>query len=26
VRARPNYETTIDRSSRSGISVSCKTR
>ena len=26
VRARPNYETTIDRTSRSGISVSCKTR
>jgi len=26
VRARPNYETTIDRSSRSGISVSCKVR
>jgi predicted O-methyltransferase YrrM len=26
VRARPNYETTIDRSSRSGISVSCRTR
>ena len=24
VRARPNYETTIDRTSRSGISVSCK--
>ncbi len=24
VRSRPNYETTIDRSSRSGISVSCK--
>jgi len=26
VRSRPNYETTIDRSSRSGISVSCKLR
>jgi caffeoyl-CoA O-methyltransferase len=26
VRSRPNYETTIDRSSRSGISVSCKVR
>ncbi len=26
IRARPNYETTIDRTSRSGISVSCKTR
>jgi predicted O-methyltransferase YrrM len=26
VRARPDYETTIDRTSRSGISVSCKTR
>jgi caffeoyl-CoA O-methyltransferase len=26
VRGRPNYETTIDRTSRSGISVSCKTR
>jgi predicted O-methyltransferase YrrM len=26
VRSRPNYETTIDRSSRSGISVSCKGR
>ncbi|HXB53713.1 MAG TPA: class I SAM-dependent methyltransferase [Vicinamibacteria bacterium] len=26
VRARPNYETTIDHTSRSGISVSCKTR
>jgi predicted O-methyltransferase YrrM len=26
VRSRPNYETTIDRTSRSGISVSCKTR
>ena len=26
VRARPSYETTIDRTSRSGISVSCKTR
>jgi caffeoyl-CoA O-methyltransferase len=24
VRARPNYETTIDRTSRSGISISCK--
>jgi caffeoyl-CoA O-methyltransferase len=26
VRSRPNYETTILRTSRSGISVSCKTR
>jgi predicted O-methyltransferase YrrM len=26
VRARPNYVTTIDHTSRSGISVSCKTR
>jgi caffeoyl-CoA O-methyltransferase len=26
VRSRPNYDTTIDRTSRSGISVSCKTR
>jgi predicted O-methyltransferase YrrM len=26
VRSRPNYETTIDRSSRSGISVSCRLR
>ena len=26
VRSRPNYETTIDRTSRSGISVSCKLR
>ncbi len=26
VRARPNYETRIDRTSRSGISVSCRTR
>jgi predicted O-methyltransferase YrrM len=26
IRTRPNYETTIDRTSRSGISVSCKTR
>jgi predicted O-methyltransferase YrrM len=26
VRSRPNYETTIDRSSRSGISVSCRQR
>jgi predicted O-methyltransferase YrrM len=26
VRARPNYTTTIDRSSSAGISVSCKTR
>ena len=26
VRSRPNYETTIDRSSRSGISISCKLR
>jgi len=26
VRSRPDYETTIDRSSRSGISVSCKLR
>jgi caffeoyl-CoA O-methyltransferase len=24
VRSRPNYETTIDRTSRSGISISCK--
>jgi caffeoyl-CoA O-methyltransferase len=24
VRSRPNYETTIDRTSRSGISVSCR--
>ena len=24
IRARPNYETTIDRTSRSGISISCK--
>ena len=24
VRARPNYETTIDRTSRSGISISCR--
>jgi caffeoyl-CoA O-methyltransferase len=24
VRARPNYETTVDRTSRSGISISCK--
>jgi predicted O-methyltransferase YrrM len=24
VRARPNYQTTIDRTSRSGISISCK--
>jgi predicted O-methyltransferase YrrM len=26
VRSRPDYETTIDRTSRSGISVSCKLR
>ena len=26
VRARPNYQTTIDRTSRSGISISCKQR
>ena len=26
VRSRPNYQTTIDRTSRSGISVSCKVR
>jgi predicted O-methyltransferase YrrM len=26
VRSRPSYETTIDRSSRSGISVSCRVR
>jgi predicted O-methyltransferase YrrM len=26
VRSRPGYETTIDRTSRSGISVSCKVR
>lgn len=26
VRARPSYETTIERTSRSGISVSCKVR
>jgi predicted O-methyltransferase YrrM len=26
VRARPNYQTTIDRTSRSGLSVSCKVR
>jgi predicted O-methyltransferase YrrM len=26
VRSRPDYETTIDRTSRSGISVSCKRR
>ena len=25
VRARPNYQTTIDRTSHSGISISCKT-
>src|SRR5207247_10195405 len=26
VRARPNYTTTIERTSRSGISVSCRTK
>ena len=26
VRARPNYTTTIERTSRSGVSVSCRTR
>jgi predicted O-methyltransferase YrrM len=26
VRSRPEYETTIDRTSRSGISISCKTK
>jgi hypothetical protein len=26
VRGRPNYTTTIERTSRSGISISCRTR
>ena len=26
VKARPSYETRIDRTSRSGISISCRTR
>ena len=26
VRARPNYQTTIDRTSSAGISISCKAR